>query len=325
MARVALDRTQEMPVNRILSVPIGEALPVMQALSTQMRLNMFLHLLEHPMNVAEIAEQFGIPVSTAASNIKRLEQAGLILTEMVPGTRGTQKLCATVISRIVIDTVVPPKANTDTIEISMPIGQFVDASVAPTCGLVGSGGIIGELDDPRAFYEPERGQAQLLWFRTGYVEYRFPNRVRGPEQLDSLELSMEVCSEAPLHNANWPSDITLWINQREVGTWTSPGDFGGERGYLTPEWWGSHQTQFGLLKTWKVTDDGSFVDGRRISDVRLADLRLDQFPFITVRLGVKAGAANEGGLNLFGREFGNYPTDLVMRLATRLPANPTEP
>ena len=151
MAHVALDRSQEMPVNRILSVAIGESLPVMQALSTQMRLNMFLHLLEHPMNVGEIAEQFGIPVSTAASNIKRLENAGLILTEMVPGTRGTQKLCATVISRIVIDTVVPPKTNTDTIEISMPIGQFVDCSATPTCGLVGSGGIIGELDDPRAF------------------------------------------------------------------------------------------------------------------------------------------------------------------------------
>lgn len=319
MAHVALDRSQEMPVNRILSVAIGESLPVMQALSTQMRLNMFLHLLEHPMNVGEIAEQFGIPVSTAASNIKRLENAGLILTEMVPGTRGTQKLCATVISRIVIDTVVPPKTNTDTIEISMPIGQFVDCSATPTCGLVGSGGIIGELDDPRAFYEPERSQAQLLWFRCGYVEYRFPNRVRVPEQLDSLELSMEVCSEAPLHNPNWSSDITLWINQQEVGTWTSPGDFGGERGYLTPEWWGTHQTQYGLLKTWKVTDGGSYVDGRKISEVSLNALQLNQFPFITVRIGVKPGAVNEGGINLFGREFGNYPTDLVMRLATRLP------
>ncbi len=319
MIRVALDSSQEIPVNRVLTLNIADSLEVAKALSTQMRLNMFLKLLEHPMNVAEVAEEFGIPVSTAASNINRLEDAGLILTEMVPGSRGTQKLCATVISRIVIDTVVLPETHADSIDIAMPIGQFVDCSVMPTCGLVGSHGIIGELDDPGAFYEPERAQAELLWFRSGYVEYRFPRRIRSDRALESVEISMEICSEAPLYNTNWPSDITLWINQVEVGTWTSPGDFGGERGYLTPDWWGTHQTQYGLLKTWKVTRTGAFIDGRALSEVTLDVLDVTKSPFITVRLGVKADAANEGGLNLFGSGFGNYPTDLVMRLLVREP------
>jgi predicted transcriptional regulator len=323
MIRVALDSAQEIPVNRVLTLNIIDSLAVARALSTQMRLDMFLQLLERPMNVGEVAEKFGIPVSTAASNINRLEDAGLILTEMVPGSRGTQKLCATVISRIVIDTVVPPETRADSIDIAMPIGQFVDCRVVPTCGLVGSNGIIGELDDPGAFYEPERAQAQLLWFRSGYVEYRFPKRIRSWEALESLELSMEICSEAPLYNANWPSDITLWINQVEVGTWTSPGDFGGEKGYLTPDWWGIHQTQFGLLKTWKVTRAGSYIDGRMLSEVHLEDLHLDSFPFVTVRIGVKPDAVNEGGMNLFGKGFGNYPADLVMRLLVREPLHAT--
>jgi predicted transcriptional regulator len=35
---------------------------------------------------------------------------------------------------------------------------------------------------------------------------------------------------------------------------------------------------------------------------------------ITVRIGVRRDARNVGGINLFGREFGNYPEDLGLRL-----------
>ena len=54
--------------------------------------------------------------------------------------------------------------------------------------------------------------AQLLWFRAGYVEYRFPNRVPPGARVQSLQLTAEICSEAPLHDLDWPSDITVWIN-----------------------------------------------------------------------------------------------------------------
>jgi len=124
----------------------------------------------------------------------------------------------------------------------------------------------------------KRIYAQLIWFRRGYLEYRFPNRVPRGSLIRNLELSMEICSEAPLHNPDWPSDITLWINGKEVGTWTSPGDFGGERGLLTPQWWGSENTQYGLLKTWRVHTDGSYIDGRRISQLTVDELELDDKP-----------------------------------------------
>jgi predicted transcriptional regulator len=125
---------------------------------------------------------------------------------------------------------------------------------------------------------------------------------------------MEVCSEAPLHNNNWPSDITLWINDCEVGTWTCPGDFGGERGRLTPAWWDSKDTQYGLLKRWLINKEGSFIDGHPLSPLILRDLNIEQRPVISVRLGVKPEALHVGGLNLFGRAFGNYPQDLTLRL-----------
>jgi predicted transcriptional regulator len=99
----------------------------------------------------------------------------------------------------------------------------------------------------------------------------------------------------------------------EVGTWTSPADFGGERGALTPEWWDTQNSQYGLLKVWKVTNDGSLVDGMRVSKVTLNNLTLKPGEPIAVRIGIKEDASNIGGINLFGSKFGNYPQDIVLR------------
>jgi len=174
--------------------------------------------------------------------------------------------------------------------------------------------VIGQFDDPASFYDPEHIYAQLLWFKQGCVEYRFPNRPPHGAALEILQISLELCSEAPLYNDNWPSDITMWINGVEIGTWTSPGDFGGLRGNLTPAWWEDWSSQYGILKVWKVTEHGSYVDGIQVSNVTLKHLNLGQNSFISMRLGIKRDAVNIGGLNLFGRKFGNYPQDILVRL-----------
>ena len=217
------------------------------------------------------------------------------------------------------DTLIVALARGDTteehsLEVSMPIGAFVDCQVTPTCGLAGSEGIIGLFDDPTSFFEPERVNAQLLWFHHGYVEYRFPNRLPSQATVASVAVSLELCSEAPLHHKEWPSDITMWLNGVEIGTWTCPSDFGGQPGLLTPSWWESWNSQYGLLKVWTVTDSGSFIDGRHISDVTLDDIRIANSPTFTVRIGVKPDARHVGGINIFGRQFGNYPQDIVLRL-----------
>jgi len=313
--RIERDDTNREKLNRILTTNLDEFIHIAKALSTDLRMEIFKALLGEPKNVVEIAEMFGLPASTAAINIRKLEEAGLIRTEMVPGTRGTQKLCSAVYSRIVVDlTQVHSEPSESSVEVSLPIGQFVDSQVSAPCGLLSEHSIIGEMDEPRAFFEPERIQAQLIWFRRGYLEYRFPNRVPRGAVIRHLELSMEICSEAPLHKLDWPSDITLWINGKEVGTWTSPGDFGGERGLLTPEWWGIENTQYGLLKTWRVNSEGSYIDGRRLSGLTIDELDLNDLPYLTVRIGIKPDAVNDGGLNLFGRKFGNYETDLKLKL-----------
>ena len=196
----------------------------------------------------------------------------------------------------------------------MPVGAYTDFDVAPPCGLAGDTSLIGYIDDRMSFHEPERVRAGLLWFSSGYVQYGAPNRLPEGATLAKVTVSLELCSEAPRHDDRWPSDITLWINGREVGTWTCGGDFGGRRGRLTPRWWNTDESQFGQLKRWTVTRDGSFLDGHPLSATTLGDLALDREPLTTVRIGVKPDALHVGGLNLFGRSFGNYPQDILMEL-----------
>lgn len=290
---------------------------LLKSLASDKRLEILRHLAGRSSSVNEIADALRLPASTATMHIKLLEKAGLIRTELKPASHGLQKICYRLYDQIALALpMVEPVAET-TIDVAMPVGAYVDCRVTPTCGLASGTGLIGRFDDPSAFYDPERFQAQLLWFRAGYVEYRFPNRLPPGALLESLQISLEMCSEAPLHKADWRSDITVWVNRVEVGTWTSPGDFGEEAGQLTPSWWERRYSQYGLLKLWKVTGAGAYLDGVQVADVTLDQLAIAQAEFISVRIGIKEDAQRIGGLNIFGRQFGNYPQDIVLRLRFR--------
>lgn len=288
---------------------------VLRALASEPRWRILEILSERLLNISEIADALDMPLSTATLHINTLEEAKLLRTELMPGERGLQKVCQRVYDHVFIELPTPnTQPEQSIVEVSMPIGAYVDCQVTPTCGLVGDSSIIGFTDDPKSFFEPAHTEAQLLWFKHGYIEYRFPNRLPPKTIPDSLWLSMELCSEAPMHHADWPSDITLWINGVELGSWTSPADFGGQRGVLTPEWWDTRNTQYGLLKEWRVNEKGSFVDGVKLSATTLEELDLLAEDFISVRVGVKANARHVGGMNLFGRRFGNYPQDIVLSI-----------
>lgn len=307
------------PRGPILSIDVHspDAQQVLKALASDTRIRILDLLSDQLLNVSEIAAALEVPLSTANLHIKGLEDAGLLLTEFKPAVRGLQKVCARAYETIVIQLPRSRSLDQNTAEFTMPVGAYVDCRVAPTCGLASETGIIGLFDDPASFYEADRVNAQLLWFHHGYVEYRFPNRLPTQTTLDSANLSLELCSEAPLHDADWPSDITVWINDVEVGTWTCPADFGGQRGVLTPPWWESWNSQYGLIKLWQVTNGGSYVDGLRLSPTTLTDLRIAEHEYISVRIGVKPDATHVGGINIFGSRFGNYPQDIVLSFRYR--------
>ncbi|MFA5468639.1 MAG: helix-turn-helix domain-containing protein [Sphaerochaetaceae bacterium] len=289
---------------------------IAKALANEARINILELLNERSLNVNEIADQLGLPTSTAALNVRILEQAGLLFTESQPGIRGSMKvssrMCDRVSFKLLLDSIGESKESSTI--LSMSIGSFSNCEIHPTCGLVNEKSAIGIFDQPSSFYYPERTTAQLLWFYKGFVEYRFPNTVVNGGTPKELNLSFEACSEAPFYRNDWPSDITVWINDTEIGTWTSPGDLGGRRGKFNPPWWPDSLNQYGLLKSWKINGEGTFLDHQHISDLTIDSLKITESHFFSIKIGIKEDAQHIGGVSLFGAKFGDYPQDIVLKL-----------
>lgn len=271
------------------------------------------------LNVKEIGEILDLPQSTVSLSVQLLEDAGLIRTESQRARKGNQKVCTSIYDEVVIlfGDAAEERRN-DAIEVAMPVGLYTACDVSAPCGLCTDEGIIGLLDVPDSFLDPARMKAGLIWFTRGSVEYQFPNNARlDNRDVAELEFSLELSSEMPGTNPDWPSDITITVNGVDIGQWTSPGDFGDRRGVFTPDWWKLKGSQYGMLKRFRVTDEGSFVDGIRMSDICLADLGLDQKHSIRLCLSVRDDARHPGGINIFGKGFGNYDQDIVLRMTTR--------
>jgi predicted transcriptional regulator len=309
--------TSHAPQRRFLTVNPEDDIEVVRGLASPVRLQI-LHLLRRrgPMNVNQISRALGLPQSTVATNIQALEAPGLIQTELAKATKGQQKICAARFDEIVIrldGSAAQPQD--DLIEVAMPLGLYTAYQVSAPCGLCSTEGIIGLLDVPDYFLDPQRMQAALVWFGRGYLEYKFPNNAKILDAgIAMIEYSMELSSEVPGTNSDWPSDISLWVNDTRIGTWTSPGDFGDQRGIYTPRWWKLEGSQYGRLTTWRITAQGCFVDGVKISGVTLDELDLPSHHSIRLRIGIDEDARHPGGVNVFGRGFGNYDQDILMRI-----------
>ena len=126
---------------------------------------------------------------------------------------------------------------------------------------------------------------------------------------------MELSSEVPGTNLDWPSDITLWVNEIAVGTWTSPGDYGDQRGVYTPDWWKLEGSQYGKLKTWRIGRERHVHRRRALFRREHRRCRPSQSP---ARSGCGSAStrrpSTRAASNIFGKGFGNYSHDIIMRL-----------
>lgn len=301
-----------------LIVDPEEGQEVLRAFASPARARM-LRLLRRqgPLNVNEIAAGLGLPQSSVSAHVQVLEEAGLIRCEAQRARKGNQKVCTTLFDEVLVMFKDEPRpVDEGTIEVQMPLGLYTSCEVSAPCGLCTPEGIVGLLDVPDTFLDPGRMGAGLIWFTRGFVEWQFPNNVKllGGE-VASLEVTLELSSEVPGTSADWPSDITLSVNRVDVGTWTSPGDFGDKRGVHTPAWWKLKGSQYGKLKSFRVTREGSFIDGMKVSPVTIKDLDIEAHRSIRVTVSVREDARHPGGVNIFGRGFGNYDQDVVLRLS----------
>ena len=288
-------------------------LPIFEAISSNVRIQIIHLLSKKSMNIRELAEALSLSSAIMTMHVKKLEKAGIIRSEMTPGKGGAaQKVCS--LSMDGLEIAFPRKdvVQRESRRTEVSIGHYTDLSIVPTCGICTTEKVIGIFDDPRYFLDPDRVNAKILWFSQGYIEYKIPNFLLSSENPEELEISMEISSEAPLTNMNWPSDLTFFFNGVNVGMWTSPADYGG-KGKLNPSWWFDDVNQFGLLKRLIIKKDGTYMDGIKLSDVSLEEIDISNSHW-TFRIAILEDAEHIGGFTLFRSGFGNYNQDLIFKL-----------
>lgn len=182
------------------------------------------------------------------------------------------------------------------------------------CGIVSSDGYVETEDAAYSFWHPDHMQAQLIWFTTGFLKYRISNRELKDAAVTSVGISFEVCAEAPGYNNVWPSDIFFKINDRHLTTFRIKGDYGGTRGVNNPGWWKDSNTQYGELTTLAVTREGTYLNGRLISRENMDTLGMLDGCSFSFTLGVDENSEYPGGMNLFGRSFGNYAQNIRIEI-----------
>lgn len=282
------------------------------ALGSKTRLNILNTLIENPKNITELSKILGISTTIVAKHINLLKKANLIETEICNGTRGAQKICKIKLANYKLFYNKDTSKNNNITEYTIPVGTYQNYNVKPTCGLATKKEIIGICDDYRYFSHPKRFNASILWFKSGWVQYVIPSYIFKNKKLKSLELSTEICSEYPGINNEYLSDIYFEINNIQIGKWTSPGDFGNRKGNFTPKWW--YLTEYGILKKIKITEYGCYIDNEKISDIKIKDLELSNKKDNYLKISAPKNTKNSGGLHIFGKEFGDYNQDIIIKL-----------
>ncbi len=287
-----------------------DGIELYKALGSEIRVEIIKLLIQNKnMSMNELAGKLGITAGALTSHIKKLENCGLVTTSGEAAGHGNQKICSVPIDKILIN-IVPSDPTESLYQTEIKVGHYSSYSALPTCGLSTSEQLIGAVDDPRYFAHPDRFNADILWFTTGYVEYDIPNFIPLAQKITQLAISVELSSEAPGINNDWPSDISFYLNYKQIGMWTSPGDFGDVQGIFTPDWWFPNWNQYGLLKLIVINRYGTFIDGLKISDVSIDEFNLTSTSKIKFRFAVDKDAEHPGGLTLFGKTFGNYAQDI---------------
>lgn len=136
-------------------------------------------LAANAMSVKEIALKLNIPMSTASANVKMLEEADLVRTSYQAGKHGSIKLCAIKYEKVFVEfTKSPESKEWSRYIVDMPIGEFFDMDIRPTCGMVDEYKFIGKDDDVCSFYNPDRVRAQLLLVQRRVSRISLPEKFR---------------------------------------------------------------------------------------------------------------------------------------------------
>lgn len=291
---------------------------VATALSHEIRLNILNQIQEKPRTIPELAELNDSAITAIVYHAEILKKAGFIDIQLTPSQKGNVRTCYRVLRTLNLQLWRPSTLfdNLSEARYSCGVGDFVNSSSDKNfeCNFATEKTVF--FSSWNTHYRRERHEAMLIWINQGYLTYAFPNDFATFGECAEINISLEICSEFLGHNNHFPSDITFYVNDVELFTFTSPGDFGDRPGRLNPDWWANHfdkPTQYGELKNIKVNATGAYLNGDLMNTkASISKLGLNKGNRLLFKVENKPFAKNVGGFNIFGREFGDYPQDIEL-------------
>ncbi len=293
---------------------INDSLKIFQALSSPVRLQILSILHDNvEININELSQKLNLSNGALTSHIKQLSDCGLIKVRLATIPKGIQKLCSLAEDKIIVD--IKNKANTlPSYNLELNVGQYSEFKVNAPCGLGTQNGIIGGYDSEEFFSYPDRFNADIAWFTNGQIKYVYPKMVNSKQKIREIQFTLEVSAEAPGASMDYPSIIEVLVNNVKLGDDFVPGEQFDRRGKLTPLWWKNNFGQYGWLKLYSITEEGSFFSGEKVSDITIDDLNLDSESTISLTLGCKQRENISGGITLFGKKFGDHDQGIKLKI-----------
>lgn len=289
---------------------------IANALSNPLRVDILRQLQDGPRTIPELAEINNISITNCVFHTSILEETALIRIELVPSETRNVRMCYRLMRKVNINLFQVPdfSSNQKEYKLSCKVGDYVDLSDDAEVKFHTS--TEAHLFDNT--FMSSRKDAQVIWSPCGTITYAFPNPVQEKEEVVSINLNLELCSEVVEYNNEYKSDVTFWINDVELFTHTSPGDYGDRPGFNNPEWAKKAKviTQYGDYYNIVIKKHSVYLNGVLVNkDFDIDKLDIKKHPNkILLKIGNKVDALNKGGWNIFGKGFGDYPIDIELKI-----------
>lgn len=263
-------------------------------------------------SISDLEKTTKLPKTTLIRHLQKLEECNIVSVLYRTSSQGTTR----VFQRDMRNLNIELYYKGDPLSLEKEVTHIESLGVGHYADFIGNSFGFTTLERSYHFitencFSNKRFDAQLVYCTNGRITYYFSNKIAKYHELTSLSICLEICSEAPYFDNDYMSDITFWINNKEVYTYLSEGDYGDHRGKLNPDWWPKTNTQYGKLITITITPEEVLFNGKHVdSKVRLKDLNLQKGNKVILTLGNKDICLHPGGFNIFGQGFGDHQQDI---------------
>lgn len=316
---------------------LSEFEPIAQALSNTNRLKILTLLRDGEHKISDISKKLNMPMPTTTVNIQKLEESGIIECTLKSGKHGKQKICYLRYSELRVNfldqkeekaeplnlleqSVIKQKQSIATPKLfekklQIPIGSYSFYNVNPPWGVATVEKIVNDDSIQRIFSSESKEDFQVIWFNDGSLTYNISTGLENCK-IESIKISFEACSEHVFFNKNWPTDISILINNQTIATYTTSEAHLTDNRFRNPDWWPEEKPQYGEYISFELDESGTYTGGQKHGSFRLSDIA-DISSDFSLTISAENDLQNPRGIMIFGESFGEYQQDIEVLIKYR--------